>query len=131
MITGVDQRMKPIIEQYGENKTSGNAVAQALKESLFLNEDKMADKEETLSNTYDFLADCHGLHVYVAHLVGCFISLSPTAGALWDRKFIDVVEMAQEEIGRVELWTKMQLAVHGAQTLVVPTLVKVQEKRVD
>jgi hypothetical protein len=110
----VDERMKPIIERYGENKEFGVNVSMHMNKALF-------DHQLSGTSTYEVLVAMQSLYMYIAHMESHFTALVPASQAMWDKEFVEAVKFSHAQIGRMQAWVNQQIKVRSPQTLIVPT----------
>ena len=58
--------------------------------------------------------------MYYNHVEGHLLALGLASEALWDRKFIQVVQYCAEQLGRLMAWADFHLEVKSPQILLVP-----------
>ncbi|KAH8843864.1 hypothetical protein MCOR02_008636 [Pyricularia oryzae] len=99
--------------KYGENKQTGRSRAKVLREALFPREDEPRSPHRVLETL-------QGLNVYLAHIEGTLLALTPASAALWDKDFQGAVAGAKSMVSRMRQWAENQILVRGPQTLLVP-----------
>lgn len=107
------RRLAPQVDKYGENQQRGRHRAHILRESLFPSADEP-------STPFEVLETLQGLHVYLFHIQGGMVALTPASQALWDGDFESAVGFARQTLDRMQSWTEQQMKVRSPQTLLVP-----------
>ncbi|PKS10757.1 hypothetical protein jhhlp_002514 [Lomentospora prolificans] len=77
-------KLEPQVDKYGENKQRGRHRAHVLRESLF-------PREDVPETPFEVLETLQGLHVYLFHIQGGMVALTPSSQALWDQEFEEAV----------------------------------------
>jgi ferredoxin-nitrate reductase len=108
-------KLDPIANRLGENKTRGRHRAHILREALFPPRDEKHSPFEVLETLL-------GLQAYVSYVMAKVAALTPTAAAMWDDEFVAAVAFVDIQLGRVKQWIEQQVKVRGPQTLLVPSL---------
>ena len=85
-----------------------------MRDSLF-----PADKK--FGRPYETLLALQSLYMYLNHIDGYLVTLTPAVQVLWDHDFIDAVGYCVTQVQRRLACVKQQLKVKSPQTLLVPT----------
>ena len=68
----------------------------------------------------DLLGVLQMIYSQLAKVEILLIVFMPTAGALWDKEFIEVVDFSTKQLNRQLAWAKQMLSVKAPQSLIVP-----------
>lgn len=120
----VRDRLQPQIQKLGEEKKiSQRHASQLLHGALF---PTIGQNSEGHHGPYHVLEALRALQVYISHIEGCLTALTPVSQAMWDSEFFEAVKFATEQLGRMQQWVKHQMQVRAPQTLLVPSLQKIE-----
>lgn len=120
----VRDRLQPQIQKIGEDKEIGQSHASQLLHAALSPTTGRNSSEH--HGPYHVLEALRALHVYISHIEGCLTALTPVSQAMWNKEFFEAVKFATEQIGRMQQWVKHQMQVRAPQTLLVPSLQKME-----
>ncbi|MCJ1247944.1 hypothetical protein MMC30_005159 [Trapelia coarctata] len=105
--------LEPHVRKYTEDTKYGHKISTLMRDSLF-------PAERDVDSGYETLLVIQSLFMYLTHIEGHLLALTPASQALWDHGFIEAVAFCSEQVGRMQAWAKEQLKVKSPQTLLVP-----------
>jgi hypothetical protein len=110
-------KMSAYASKYRAAGEFGEELSSRLKEQLFPNEfiGGMSG-----SPAYDTLIALQSFYLFIGHVQGHLVTLSPASQATWDRGFVEAVDFVTEQLERITSWTKQQMGSRASQTLLVP-----------
>lgn len=68
----------------------------------------------------DVLSMLQYIYTHLSQCEAHIVILTPTAGALWDEEFVEVVTLIENELGRQKSWARNMMNVRAPQNLLVP-----------
>lgn len=110
-------KMATYASKYRASAEFGHEISSRLKETLF--PDRFIGGFSG-SPGYDTLMALQCFYLFIGHVQGHLVTLSPAAQATWDRGFIEAVDFVTNQMDRIVAWTKQQMGSRASQTLLVP-----------
>ena len=107
------EALEPHVKKYTEDTKYGYKISTVMRDSLF-------PAEKDVDGGYETLLAIQSLFMYLTHIEGHLVALTPASQALWDHGFIEAVGFCTVQVGRMQAWAKQQLKVKSPQTLLVP-----------
>ena len=111
-------RLGPYASKYGSDKEYGMETARTLKDRLFPESEV---GELSGSKSYDALLSLRGFFIFLSEIEAHIIAMTPASQAMWDGGFVGAVTFVNEQIHRMQAWTRQQLQSRGPQALLVPS----------
>ncbi len=114
----ISEDIRSTIKPYapgGEAEIDRKGTSRTLCDTLF------PERRRGWNQAYEALVALQGLQMYLGHVHGLVVALTPTTQAMWDTAFNEAVVYCQTQTERQQAWVRQQIAVRSPQTLLVPS----------